>query len=88
MELTFRVSEKAEDREKMEKIKEGIDTSLSYVYPDMTKTLGTFKLEIKQGTFKPSEIVMMLGQNGTGKTTLIKMLAGIIKPDDEEADMP
>jgi ATP-binding cassette subfamily E protein 1 len=30
----------------------------------------------------------LLGQNGTGKTTLIKMLAGIIKPDDTEIEMP
>lgn len=30
----------------------------------------------------------MLGQNGTGKTTFIKMLAGILKPDDEKVDMP
>ena len=54
----------------------------------MTKTLGPFKLTVQGGTFKPSEIVMMLGQNGTGKTTLIKMLAGILKPDDEEVEMP
>lgn len=40
------------------------------------------------GTFKPGEVVMMLGQNGTGKTTLIKMLAGILKPDDEELELP
>lgn len=31
---------------------------------------------------------MLLGQNGMGKTTLIKLLAGIIKPDDEEIEMP
>jgi ATP-binding cassette, sub-family E, member 1 len=31
---------------------------------------------------------MMLGQNGTGKTTLIKMLAGILKPDNEELELP
>ena len=31
----------------------------------------------------------MLGQNGTGKTTFIKMLAGILKPDnDSEIDIP
>ena len=30
----------------------------------------------------------MLGQNGTGKTTFIKMLAGILKPDDAETEMP
>ena len=32
--------------------------------------------------------MMMLGQNGMGKTTLIKILAGIIKPDDEDLEMP
>ena len=30
----------------------------------------------------------MLGQNGTGKTTLIKLLAGILKPDEEDVDIP
>lgn len=29
----------------------------------------------------------MLGQNGTGKTTFIRMLAGIMKPDNDE-DIP
>jgi len=48
-----------------------------FKYPTMTKTLGPFKLSVNGGTFKPSEIIMMLGQNGTGKTTLIKIIAGI-----------
>jgi len=30
----------------------------------------------------------MLGQNGTGKTTFIKVMAGIMKPDDEETELP
>lgn len=38
--------------------------------------------------FNASEIVVMLGQNGTGKTTMIKMLAGIHKPDDESLELP
>ena len=59
-----------------------------YEYPSLTKTLGPFKLSVEAGSFKPSEIVMMLGQNGTGKTTLIKILAGVLKPDQEDLEMP
>jgi ATP-binding cassette, sub-family E, member 1 len=54
----------------------------------MVKTIGPFRFEIMEGNFKPSEIVVMLGENGTGKTTLIKMLAGILKPDDENLSFP
>lgn len=68
--------------------KKVVASKREHAYPNMIKTLGPFKLEVKAGTFKPSEIVMMLGQNGTGKTTLIKMLAGILKPDDEELELP
>ena len=64
------------------------ETEFKYDYPEMTKTLGNFKLNIEPGSFKPSEIMMMLGQNGTGKTTFIKILAGILKPDDEELELP
>jgi ATP-binding cassette, sub-family E, member 1 len=53
----------------------------------MTKTLGSFKLSVDAGKFKPSECMVMLGQNGTGKTTFIKMLAGILKPDDERTEL-
>ncbi len=30
----------------------------------------------------------MLGENGTGKTTFIRMLAGLLKPDDESVNLP
>ena len=52
-----------------------------YKYPDMVKTLGGFTLNVRAGSFADSEIVVLLGQNGTGKTTFIRMLAGLIKPD-------
>lgn len=44
----------------------------------------TFTLEIESGTFSTSEITLLVGENGTGKSTMIKMLAGIIKVDEFE----
>lgn len=54
----------------------------------MSKTMGEFQINIEAGSFSNSEIVVMLGQNGTGKTTLIKMLAGILKPDQDDVEIP
>ena len=62
--------------------------ALNYHYPSMEKTLGPFHLAVEGGTFNASETIVMLGQNGTGKTTMIKMLGGFLKPDDEELEMP
>ena len=53
-----------------------ISKSQQYKYPAMTKTLGSFKLTVFPGSFTDSEIIVMLGENGTGKTTFIRLLAG------------
>ncbi|KAJ3202872.1 Fe-S cluster-binding ribosome biosynthesis protein, partial [Clydaea vesicula] len=73
--LTFRLAESAED---------SIDNDKNrrFHYPAMKKKLGEFSLEIEKGSFTDSEILVMLGENGTGKTTFIRMLAGLLKPDD------
>ncbi len=52
-------------------------------YPSFTKTLDSFKLEVEGGEIRKGEVIGILGPNGIGKTTFIKVLAGIFKPDQD-----
>jgi len=71
--LTFKVTDNT-DRE------EGKRHRL-YEYPKMVKTMGSFTLRVNAGEFTDSEILVLLGENGTGKTTFIRLLAGLIQAD-------
>lgn len=83
--LSFKVSERAEADLGENKN----DIMRSYSYPSMTKTQtkGTarFILHVQTGSFTDSEIIVLLGENGTGKTTFVRMLAGLLKSDEQVA---
>ncbi|KAJ5637573.1 Translation initiation factor RLI1 [Penicillium lividum] len=71
--LSFRLTEAGDDMIH--------DKARAFMYPNMEITLGNFHLKIDSGRFTDSEILVMMGENGTGKTTFCKMLAGALKPD-------
>ena len=49
---------------------------------DIEKTLGDFSLTTGKGEVKSAEVVGVVGPNATGKTTLVKIIAGEIDPDE------
>ncbi|MBR9683527.1 ribosome biogenesis/translation initiation ATPase RLI [Candidatus Woesearchaeota archaeon] len=51
-------------------------------WENISKKLGQFKLQAETGELYKNEIVGILGENGIGKTSFIKILAGLIKPDE------
>jgi len=80
--LTFKVSQNADGESEAERL-------AHYAYPSMTKTMtqkdNQFILHVEAGEFSDSEIIVLLGENGTGKTTFIRMLAGLLKGDEYAA---
>lgn len=55
-------------------------------WPAMQKKLGDFQLEVSPGTIFRHETVGVLGENAIGKTTFVKLLAGVDKPDSGKID--
>jgi len=55
---------------------------MTLLSPIHDKDVGSFKPTLQEGFVTDSEIIVMLGENGTGKTTFVRLLAG------EEPDEP
>lgn len=50
--------------------------------PRMEKDFGGFELEVEAGELYEGERVCIVGPNATGKSTFVKMLAGVVEPDE------
>jgi len=51
-------------------------------YPKLEKKYSHFSLSVEPGIVRKSEVLGIIGANALGKTTLMKMIAGIEKPND------
>jgi ATP-binding cassette subfamily E protein 1 len=56
-------------------------------YPAFTKKYESFELQSEPGIIRRGEVVGIVGPNGIGKSTLIKILAGFEKPTSGSLDI-
>jgi ATP-binding cassette subfamily E protein 1 len=62
-------------------------TKIAFNYPQLIKRFSGFELSADPGSIFKGEVVGVIGQNATGKTTFIKMLAGEVEPDSGKIDL-
>ncbi|KAI3863561.1 hypothetical protein MKW92_011886 [Papaver armeniacum] len=68
---------------------ECVESHAGFKYPMFGMSIpGAFKLHVMEGEFSDPQIVVMLGENGTRKTTFLHPLAGFLKPDQLDTKMP
>ena len=86
--MRFRDFELSFRRTEVEEINKNVT---QFTYPQMVKKFcknnsseSCFTLEIESGSFNTSEIILLMGENGGGKTTFIKILAGLEQIDNVE----
>ncbi|RLI84660.1 ribosome biogenesis/translation initiation ATPase RLI [Archaeoglobales archaeon] len=56
-------------------------------YPAFTKSLNGFRLQTEGGDIKQSEVLGIVGPNATGKSTFVKILAGVLEDDEKKVDL-
>jgi len=84
---------KEEEEEEEEAAPATLSAAGTRTYPAMQKHLASkkgssFTLHVEAGSFSDSQIIVMLGENGTGKTTFIRMLAGLMEADAPPGEDP
>ena len=55
-------------------------------YPKLEKKYSSFSVSIEPGEVRKGEVMGIMGANALGKTTMMKMIAGIEKPDEGSID--
>ena len=79
-EENIRFGEKIEFSARPPKQRQGMSILVSY--DNLTKSFKDFNLDVEKGIIRQGELVGIVGPNAIGKTTFVKMLAGVIKPTE------
>lgn len=66
---------------------ETVKRTVVATYPALEKRFENFSLKTEGGTLREGEVIGILGPNATGKTTFVKMLAGVETPDNTNLDL-
>jgi ATP-binding cassette subfamily E protein 1 len=56
-------------------------------YTDISKVFPSFRLKVSAGNIRRGEIVGIVGANALGKTTFMRMIAGVDKPDSGKIEI-
>ena len=65
-------------------VKKGHAKEVITSWKDIEKRLGNFSLKAHNGSIHKNEMIGILGENGIGKTTFVKILANALKQDKGE----
>ncbi|MBT4397157.1 ribosome biogenesis/translation initiation ATPase RLI [archaeon] len=65
-------------------VERSVDQEILFEFPALEKEFESFKLKINAGEIRKGELLAIMGANGLGKTTFLKLLAGIEKPTKGE----
>ena len=65
---------------------EGLEGDAVISYPTLEKKYDSFSVSIEPGTVRKGELLGIMGANALGKTTMMKMIAGVEKPTDGSVD--
>ena len=63
-----------------------LDSDTIVSYPKLEKKYDSFSVSIEPGTVRKGELLGIMGANALGKTTMMKMIAGVEKPTEGSVD--
>jgi len=64
-----------------------IKSRILFEYPSFTKTYDNFRLIVEKGEIMEGEVLGVVGPNAIGKSTFVKILAGVLKDDKGVIDL-